>query len=604
MYRNLERLHRKYFLAGKNAIINLTQILVLVPYTGISYTCTRGPYSIDKFTQLVRFQYKLTRRSRKTMESQQAARHLTATSKAAEPPLSQIDKSRNLKGFRQVGQKRPILTTECDECKKIFPEDRIILVPGKELILCADCHWHYATQHSQRDSSSALLRFLSAFGENALSQAGALTASLVLALTILHAAFFRFDETFYLLTHNYDHITGFTLGLALIGSMMYLIALPWMLLSYNYHSSSSSSSSSNSSNSNSSSTTLKWAFVVVPFLMTAVLLLKRDMDRNLLIDYSPGRLLQGRSNIFAGKVVLITGANSGVGLSTTKYMFRLGATVVMGCRSLKKCQKAAALIYNDLDSGSLVPMELDLASFRSIHSFADSYISKYRRLDILFANAGFASAPENGNLQTEDGLELGLGTMHFGHFLLFQRLRYTLEKTARAPHTDVRVVVTSSAASQYAFLGAQFHDSLFDEPPGDIRGEITSVSTGLHYGRAKLANVLFVHHLQKVIPWITACACHVGAVDTSIWVAPHKYLQRFVDFYTSLIMRSPDQASRILLKCALSRSVDVWRSGAYLNGMGAVVIDEEMSPNSRNSTLARRLWQVSEDIAQSYNIND
>ena len=75
-------------------------------------------------------------------------------------------------------------------------------------------------------------------------------------------------------------------------------------------------------------------------------------------------------------------------------------------------------------------MKLDLASFNSIHSFADAYVNKFRRLDILFANAGFAVAPPNGKLYTEEGFELGLGTMHLGHFLLFQRLRYTLEKTS------------------------------------------------------------------------------------------------------------------------------------------------------------------------------
>ena len=106
----------------------------------------------------------------------------------------------------------------------------------------------------------------------------------------------------------------------------------------------------------------------------------------------------------------------------------------------------------------------------------------------------------NGKLYTEEGFELGLGTMHLGHFLLFQRLRYTLEKTSRAPRTDVRVVVTSSAASQYSFMGARFHESLFQEPPGDLRGEITTTRGGFQYGRAKLANVLFMRHMQKVLP--------------------------------------------------------------------------------------------------------
>jgi NAD(P)-dependent dehydrogenase (short-subunit alcohol dehydrogenase family) len=347
----------------------------------------------------------------------------------------------------------------------------------------------------------------------------------------------------------------------------------------------------------------KWTFVVLPLIMTVVIMLKLEMDRNLLIGFSRGQLRPEGSRDLTGKVVLITGANSGVGLSVSMSMARLGATVVMTCRSIAKCKSAAENVVAKLEntwggSSRILPFELDLASFDSIHSFADLYVAKFRRLDILYANAGFSVVPTGSKLHTTEGFELGLGTMHFGHFLLFQRLRYTLEKTSRAPYTDVRVVSTSSAASQYGIMGAWFHESLFDEPPGDLRGEITTTTGGFHYGRAKLANVLFTRHLQKILPRITTCACHVGAVDTSIWVAPHRFLQPITDAYTRTFMRSPEEGARIVLKCALDQSGEIKRSGAYLNGMGVVVPEESMSSASRNATLAWRLWVVSERVTQ------
>jgi NAD(P)-dependent dehydrogenase (short-subunit alcohol dehydrogenase family) len=500
---------------------------------------------------------------------------------------------------------------ECDDCKQ---SSGVILIPGEELILCAACHDEHIAgeerrgprqqqqqqqqqQQLQRQTSSsspsASSSVLLLGDEGMLLRVAAAVASSTLALMVLHVCLFRYDEASYLLTNSFDPPMALIALVSLLACIAYVIALPCLCVNYCR------------GDAGSALLSTKWVCVVMPLLMTVVIMLKLEMDRNLLVGFSRGQLRPEGSRNLAGKVVLITGANSGVGLSVATSMARLGATVVMACRSVHKCKSAAAQVggaVEDTWGGGprVLPMQLDLASFDSIHSFADSYVSKFRRLDILFANAGFAAAPAGGKLHTAEGFELGLGTMHFGHFLLFQRLRYTLEKTARAPRTDVRVVSTSSAASQYTFMGAWFHDSLFHEPPGDLRGEITTATGGFQYGRAKLANVLFTRHLQKVLPWITTCACHVGAVDTSIWVAPLRFLQPFVDAYTRTFMRSPEEGARIVLKCALDQSGAVKRSGAYLNGMGEVVREEGMSSDSRNATLAWRLWEVSERVTQRY----
>ena len=391
-------------------------------------------------------------------------------------------------------------------------------------------------------------------------------------LPILHATVFRLDELISLCTLIYTPIAGIVAAVTFATAIMYTLLAPccW---------------------------TWKRSTVLLPLILSLLYLLKRDLDHNLLPEFSQQQLqlqlLQvpegsQHSNSFVNKVVLVTGANSGVGLSVAQAMGALGATVVMGCRSQERCNTAAKNIPG------AIPLTLDLASFASIHNFADTFLQNHDRLDILFCNARFAVPPSNGATTTVEGFELGLGTMHFGHFLLFARLRETIANTAAAAvDTDVRVVMTSSAASQVGFMGASFHDSIFDASPGDLRGEITTVAQ--QYGRSKLANVLFARRLQQIMPEITTCSCHVGAVATSIWKVgpPSSTMQRMVDGYTSFVMRNLEEGGRTILKCALSQDDDVVHRGAYLDGMGLVTKEDRLHPPSKNDSLAKRLWEVS-----------
>ena len=118
------------------------------------------------------------------------------------------------------------------------------------------------------------------------------------------------------------------------------------------------------------------------------------------------------------------------------------------------------------------------------------------------------------------------------------------------------------------------------------------------YPRSKLANVLFARRLQQLESSITACSCHVGAVDTNIWAAGGPFVQSIIDNYTKATMRSIEEGTRTMLKCALSKSPSIVRAAAYLDGMGVVVDDKSLHPPSKNDTLAKRLWDISERIAR------
>lgn len=179
----------------------------------------------------------------------------------------------------------------------------------------------------------------------------------------------------------------------------------------------------------------------------------------------------------SGKVVVITGANSGLGLESTKAIAAKGATIVMACRSLGKAEKAKAEVLQTVPNAKLDVMQLDNASLKSVRAFADAFKAKYDRLDILLNNAGVMAIPRQ---ETADGFEMQLGVNHLGHFALTGHLLDMLTRTPGA-----RVHNTSSSA---AFAGKINFDDLMGKE---------SYSRWSAYGQSKLANAFFAKELNR-----------------------------------------------------------------------------------------------------------
>ena len=112
-----------------------------------------------------------------------------------------------------------------------------------------------------------------------------------------------------------------------------------------------------------------------------------------------------------GKIMIVTGANSGLGYYTTMALVKAGSEVIMACRTVAKCEEAKKTILQEFPTGKLSCMELDLTSFTSIRNFADSFTQKYDHLDVLINNAGIMAPPTRE--VTQDGLESQIGTNHF-----------------------------------------------------------------------------------------------------------------------------------------------------------------------------------------------
>ena len=116
-----------------------------------------------------------------------------------------------------------------------------------------------------------------------------------------------------------------------------------------------------------------------------------------------------------GRVAVITGANSGLGLETSRELARKGATVVMAARNMEKGEAARTEILGDLPDASVDLRQLDLASLDSVRDFTSKLLGDYDRIDLLINNAGVMGIPERA---TADGFEMQLGTNHLGHFVL------------------------------------------------------------------------------------------------------------------------------------------------------------------------------------------
>lgn len=179
----------------------------------------------------------------------------------------------------------------------------------------------------------------------------------------------------------------------------------------------------------------------------------------------------------SGKIILITGANSGLGFECSRILAEKGATVVMAVRTLAKGEQAKADILKEYPQASLDVMRLDVGDLSSVRDFADAFKAKYDRLDILLNNAGVMAIPRQ---ETADGFEMQLGVNHLGHFALTGLLIDIIVKTPNA-----RIHNVSSSANYTGTIN--FDDLMSKKNYG--RWET--------YGQSKLANVFFTFELQK-----------------------------------------------------------------------------------------------------------
>jgi NAD(P)-dependent dehydrogenase (short-subunit alcohol dehydrogenase family) len=282
----------------------------------------------------------------------------------------------------------------------------------------------------------------------------------------------------------------------------------------------------------------------------------------------------------AGRTIVITGGNTGIGKEAAIGLASLGARVVITSRDEERGRSARQEITDRSGNDSVEVMALDLASFRSIRSFATDVLDRFDRLDVLVANAGLILRRRT---ETEDGFEATFGINHLGHFLLTDLLVDRLRASAPS-----RVVVVASAAHKGARHGLDFEDLQSERKYRWMDA----------YNKSKLANICFTRELARRLDGtgVAVNALHPGFVRSDfgrggdlggLYGWGIKYL-------AGPFAISPERGARTTIYLASSPEVDGVTGGYFYKSRPS-----EPSRVAQDDDAARRLWDVSEQLVAS-----
>jgi NAD(P)-dependent dehydrogenase (short-subunit alcohol dehydrogenase family) len=274
---------------------------------------------------------------------------------------------------------------------------------------------------------------------------------------------------------------------------------------------------------------------------------------------------------FAGRTVIVTGANSGLGLITARELARVGAHVVLAVRNTTKGDAAAAGL-----SGSVEVRKLDLEDLASVQEFADGVTG----VDVLVNNAGIMAVPY---AETADGFESQIGTNHLGHFALTNRL---------LPKVTDRVVTISS---MFHWMGRI--------DLADLNWKQRRYHPWQAYAQSKLANLLFTselqHRLDRVGSSTKALAAHPGYSSTNLQGHSTGGLSNaFMGMGDRLVATDADFGARQTL-FAVSQELS---GNTYVGprfGMVGRTQPVGRSPRARRSDTAKALWELSEQLTDT-----
>lgn len=258
----------------------------------------------------------------------------------------------------------------------------------------------------------------------------------------------------------------------------------------------------------------------------------------------------------AGKTVIITGANTGIGKATATELARQGARLFFACRSRSKTLPVIDELKRSTGNQDLHFLELDLADLAQVKACAQQWLATNERLDVLINNAGLVRVRQ----PTAQGFEMTFGVNHLGHMLLTLLLEPALTRAAPS-----RVVIVASRAHERT-------DTPIDCDA--VRGTTSSFTGFPEYMRSKLANMLFMFALAR--RWkdrgVHVYGLHPGVIASEIWRAAPTPLRQIA----LLFMRTPEEGARSSLHCAMSAKAGT-ETGQYY--------DEDGGPR-RPSSLA------------------
>ncbi|XP_045484316.1 retinol dehydrogenase 12-like [Pieris rapae] len=273
-----------------------------------------------------------------------------------------------------------------------------------------------------------------------------------------------------------------------------------------------------------------------------------------------------------GKIVIVTGGNSGIGFETAKDLAKRGAKVIIA--DVQNSDKTVDEIVKVTGNTEVEYARLDLASFASIKTFTEDIKRRYNHIDILVNNAGIGSMNKHF---TDDGINTVMQINYFGPFLLTLML---LDKLAASKSS--RIVIVASAAHYYAKF--------------DINDIIGAKETRFPvlYANSKLCNVLWMKALSKRLPKnVTANSVHPGIVKTKIF--DNFLLSSVILFVIDIFFKTSEQGAQTSIHLCASNKLE----GSSGNHYADCKI-KTISRYARDEELVEKVWTTTTGLLQKY----
>lgn len=287
----------------------------------------------------------------------------------------------------------------------------------------------------------------------------------------------------------------------------------------------------------------------------------------------------------AQKVAIVTGANTGLGFHTTKYIAEKGFRVVMACRNQVRAEEAKAQILTESPNLNLDIMLVDISDMSSVRNFATAYRASFDHLDLLINNAGIMWVPRS---ESVDGFENHMATNHFGHFLL-TALLHDLMPDVRAS----RVVNVSSLAHSQGKGHIMFGDIHMKEKYNKFDA----------YAQSKLANLLFTLELDRRLKAagrkVLSVAAHPGVSQTELVRTMKKWQVALIRYTIGpFLTHPPYEAARSIVMAAQENDVS---GGGYFGPQGLRNMSGPPGPATlhecaKDPKAATELWRLSEAL--------
>lgn len=287
-----------------------------------------------------------------------------------------------------------------------------------------------------------------------------------------------------------------------------------------------------------------------------------------------------------GRVAVVTGATSGLGLATAAALAGAGAHVVLTARSVAKGEAALRTVRAAHPDAAAEVMALDLTSLASIAAFGQLLSVAHPRVDVLINNAGIMATPLT---RTEDGFESQIGTNHLGHCALTARMLPLLQAAPAG-----RVVTVSSLGHRVGSVDL-----------ADLNWERRRYGRWPAYFQSKLANLLFAFELDRRLrtagSTVSSLAAHPGGTSTHLGTRQGGLLGKVQSAAFSVIgpmLMAADQGALCQLRAALDTSLE---GGTYVGpngfqeyrGRPTVV---RAKAEAYDAALAAGLWELSNDL--------